>query len=144
MQATFHRLDVRVFCYATENKDLLRETFEKLCIAGEFSEETVESEHGNRMTILQTEFRKEKECAALFAGLGTDVLRKILDRLDDCVDEDCVIYIRLDKQAAVQGRYEIAHHGDVFSITGKIVSHPARKEIAIRNLSAFINKLIGE
>ena len=54
------------------------------------------------------------------------------------VDDDCMFYIRLDKQKAVLGTYEVAHHGDVIAVTGKIQSHPARKEVAARTLSEFL------
>ena len=72
--------------------------------------------------------------------------RRSLDRLleiaeDNRIDEDCVFYMRLDKQKAVTGTYEVAHHGDVIAITGKVQSHPARKEVAERVLTDFLSGL---
>ena len=49
-----------------------------------------------------------------------------------------MFYIRLDKQKAVQGIYEIAHHGDVISIFGKVQAHPAKKEVAVKVMTEFI------
>ena len=49
--------------------------------------------------------------------------------------------MRLDKQKAVTGTYEVAHHGDVIAITGKVQSHPARKEVAERVLTDFLSGL---
>ena len=60
------------------------------------------------------------------------------------IDDDCVFYTRLDKQKAVQGIYAVAHHGDVISITGKVASNPAKKEVAIRNMTEFLQKIIGQ
>ena len=53
-----------------------------------------------------------------------------------------MFYTRLDKQRAVCGEYKIAHHGDVISITGKVASNPARKEVAMENMTQFLKKLI--
>jgi len=79
------------------------------------------------------------EMKELFAEHGVDLA--ILEDIEDRIDEDCVFYMRLDKQKAVQGVYEPAHHGDVIAITGKVQSHPARKEVAVRNLKEFLTGL---
>lgn len=136
---TFHWMRVQTFCYATERKDLLEETMEILLgDADEYSEDESVGEHGNVMTILEAKLTHQRQYRALFENLGEDIRRYIVDDADSRVDEDCVFYIRLDKQKAVQGIYEPAHHGDVIAITGKVQSHPARKEVAVRNLKGFL------
>lgn len=136
---TFHWMRVQTFCYATERKDLLEETMEILLgDADEYSEDESIGEHGNVMTILEAKLTHQRQYRALFENLGEDIRQYIIDDADSRVDEDCVFYIRLDKQKAVQGVYEPAHHGDVIAITGKVQSHPARKEVAVRNLKGFL------
>lgn len=136
---TFHWMRVQTFCYATERKDLLEETMEILLgDADEYSEDESVGEHGNVMTILEAKLTHQRQYRALFENLGEDIRQYIIDDADSRVDEDCVFYIRLDKQKAVQGIYEPAHHGDVIAITGKVQSHPARKEVAVRNLKGFL------
>ncbi len=136
--AAFHWIRVQTFCYATERKELLEEAMEELLGDAEYSEEPTESEHGNVMTILEARLAKQKQFIQLFERIGPEIRQWIIDDMDNRVDEDCVFYMRLDKQAAVQGRCEVAHHGDVISITGKVQSHPARKEIAARALTEFL------
>ena len=119
---TFHWIRVQTFCYATERKELLEEVMEELLGDAEYSEELTESE----------QYRE------LFERLGPDIRSWILEDMDNRVDDDCMFYIRLDKQKAVLGTYEVAHHGDVIAVTGKIQSHPARKEVAARTLSEFL------
>ena len=139
---TFHWMRVQTFCYATERKDLLEETMEILLgDADEYSEDESVGEHGNVMTILEAKLTHQRQYRALFENLGEDIRRYIVEDADSRVDEDCVFYIRLDKQKAVQGIYEPAHHGDVIAITGKVQSHPARKEVAVRNLKGFLTGL---
>ncbi len=135
---TFHWIRVQTFCYATERKELLEEVMEELLGDAEYSEELTESEHGNTMTILEARLTKQRQYRELFERLGPDIRSWILEDMDNRVDDDCMFYIRLDKQKAVLGTYEVAHHGDVIAVTGKIQSHPARKEVAARTLSEFL------
>ncbi len=141
MQVTFHWIRVQTFCYATEKQDLIEETLKELLGDIEFEEEITESEHGNTMMILETRITKQKEFTELFTKLGKDILAYIEDNIEDRVDEDDMFYLRLDKQKAVQGIYEVAHHGDVISIFGKIQAHPAKKEVAVKTLGEFIRGL---
>ena len=138
MQGAFHWLRIQVFCYATENEDLIHDTMVELLDNDEFDVEVCDSEHGNRMIILQQELKKQKEFVALFSKFPKKLIDAVIDDIENRIDNDCVIYLRLNKQKAVQGEYAIAHHGDVISVTGKVVSHPARKEIAVANLTEFL------
>jgi RNA binding exosome subunit len=123
MQGTFHWLRVNVFCYATENEEIVHNAMAMLMGTEEFECDVANSEHGNRILILSSELSKQKEVVPVFQRLGKDLVDELKGRLEDRIDEDCVFYIRLDKQELVQGRYMIAHHGDVLSITGKVASH---------------------
>lgn len=140
MQA-FHWIRVQVFCYATERQELLEETMAGLLGTSEFTEDVSEGEHGETMLILEARLTKQKEFKALFSNLGEGIRSWIVEDMENRVDDDCMFYMRIDKQKAVQGVYEVAHHGDVISITGKIQAHPARKEVACEALSSFIGSL---
>ena len=144
MQATFHWLRIETFCYATEKEDLVSETFRQIAGTDEFQMDISESEHGNQMLILQHMITKQRDMDALFLRLGKDLMQGFLDDMDNRIDDDCVFYTRLDKQKAVQGIYAVAHHGDVISITGKVASNPAKKEVAMRNMTEFLQKIIGQ
>ena len=136
---TFHWMRVQTFCYATERKELLEEAMETLLgDADEYSEDESIGEHGNVMTILEAHLSHQRQYRNLFINLGEPVRQWILDDIENRIDDDCVFYLRLDKQKAVQGIYEPAHHGDVMAITGKVQSHPARKDVAVRNLKEFL------
>jgi len=142
MQATFHWLRIETFCYATEKEELVSQTFRDLVGTDEFQTSVSESEHGNQMLILQHMATKQREMDEIFSRLGKELLQALSDDLENRIDEDCVFYTRLDKQRAVCGEYRVAHHGDVISITGKVASNPARKEVAMDNMTQFLKKLI--
>ena len=141
MQVVFHWVRVQTFCYATEKRELLEETMTELLGTDEFEEEISEGEHGNVMTILESRLTKQREFNALFRKLGPEICGWIVDDIENRIDDDCVFYIRLDKQKAVQGQYEVAHHGDVIAITGKVQAHPAKKDVAVRTLKEFLTGL---
>lgn len=141
MQVVFHWVRVQTFCYATEKRELLEETMTELLGTDEFEEEISEGEHGNVMTILEARLTKQREFNALFKKLGPEICGWIVDDIENRIDDDCVFYIRLDKQKAVQGQYEVAHHGDVIAITGKVQAHPAKKDVAVRTLKEFLTGL---
>lgn len=139
MTQTFHWIRVQTFCYATEREDLLKEVMEGLVgDADELSEDESLGEHGNRMLILEARLTHQRQYRTLFGNLGPGIREWIADDIDGRIDEDCVFYMRLDKQSAVRGEYVPAHHGDVIAVTGKVQAHPARKEVAARTLSEFL------
>ena len=138
MQGTFHWLRINVFCYATENEQLIHDSMVDLVGTDEFECDIVDSEHGNKLIVFSMEMTKQRMVDTLFGNLGREICNEVAGTLEERIDDDCVFYMRLDKQSLVQGRYITAHHGDVLSLTGKVVSHPARKEIAIANLSDYL------
>ena len=52
------------------------------------------------------------------------------------------LFRRRSQPFAAQMMVMRAHHGDVISITGKVASNPARKEVAMENMTQFLKKLI--
>jgi len=141
MAGAFHWVRVRLFCYATENEEKLVEVMKTLAGDIEFVAEESEGHHGNSMTILSMDITKKREAEKLFSNLGPELITEIRGQLEERIDDDCVFYLRLDKQMAVVGSYRIAHHGDVLSITAKIVAHPAKKETAVKKMGEFLQSL---
>ncbi len=141
MPGIFHWLRIQVFCYPTEKEDLVARTFAALAGTDDFETAVSENEHGSRMLIYQTMLTKQKDYEALFRRLGPAIGQQLLDDLENRIDDDDVFYTRLDKQQAVRGSWSIVHHGDVISITGKVAANPAKKEVAIKTLGAFLSDL---
>lgn len=142
MASTFHWVRVKAICYATENEDLICDTVSELAGTEDLEIDISEGLHNNPLTVVDANLSKNKEYATLFTNLGNDILAQLLDDLDSRVDDDCVFYMRLDKQKAVCGEYEISHGGDVISITAKIMAHPAKKEVALGIIRDYLNQLL--
>ncbi len=142
MASTFHWVRVKAICYATEDEDIICDTVAQLAGTEELEIDISEGLHNNPLTVVDVNLSKNKEYATLFGNLGENVLRGILEDIDNRVDDDCVFYVRLDKQKAVCGEYEIAHGGDVISITAKIMAHPAKKEVALRVITEYLDRIL--
>ena len=145
MASTFHWVKVKAVCYATEDEELIHEVMMDLTGAEDddaFDVDISEGLHGNPITVIDANLSHNKEYERLFRNIGEGPLRTVLDELEQRVDDDCILYLRLDKQKAVQGTYEISHSGDVISITAKIVAHPARKDIAVKNAKDFLTRIL--
>ena len=145
MASVFHWVKVKAVCYATEDENLIHDVMEELTGIEDddcFDIDVSEGLHGNPITVIDANLSHNKEYERLFRNIGEGPLRSVLDEIEDRVDDDCILYMRLDKQKAVQGIYEISHTGDVISITAKIVAHPAKKEIAVKNAKEYLTRML--
>lgn len=145
MGSVFHWVKVKMVCYATEDEDLLHDVMVELTGLEDdeaFDVDISEGLHGNPIVVLDANLTHSKECERLFRNLGKDVIETVLRELEQRIDDDCVLYMRIDKQKAVEGTYAISHSGDVISITAKVASHPAKKDIAVRNAEEFFRKIL--
>ena len=142
MASTFHWVRVKAICYATENEDLICDTVSQLAGTEDLEIDISEGLHNNPLTVVDANLSKNKEYATLFTNLGKDILAQLSEDLDSRVDDDCVFYMRLDKQKAVCGEYEISHGGDVISITAKIMAHPAKKEVALGIIRDYLKQIL--
>ena len=145
MASVFHWVKVKAVCYATENEDLIHDVMMELTGAEDdecFDVDISEGLHGNPITVIDVNLKHSKEFERLFRNIGAGPLQDVLDHIGDRVDDDCILYMRLDKQKAVGGTYEISHSGDVISITAKVVAHPAKKEIAVENARNYLTRMV--
>lgn len=142
MASTFHWIRVKAICYATEDEDLICDTISELTGTEELEIDISEGLHNNPLTVVDVNINKNKGYATLFRNLGDNILNQLLEDADARIDDDCVFYVRLDKQKAVCGEYEISHGGDVISITAKVMAHPAKKEVAVRVFTEYLRQIL--
>ncbi len=142
MPSVFHWVKVKTICYATEDEDLLCRMTAGIAGTDELDVDVSEGLHGNPITVIDATLKKNPQYVALFKGLGEDVIRELLGQLEERIDEDCILYVRFDKQKAVEGVLEISHGGDVVSLTGKVMAHPARKEVAVETVRNYLLGLL--
>lgn len=141
MRPVFRWVRARVMCYATEDRDRIAGVFRTFIGTDEWNEDVVEGELGNITVIMDAEITRQKDIDEIFIRLGDETVDRILSELEDRTDEDCTFYVRLDKQKAVSGSYSVATGGDVISLTCKVASYPAKRELAVDILRNYLSSL---
>lgn len=143
MPGSFHWLRVQEFCYATEDRDRVLESF--ISLVGDEPDITTdisESEHGNTMEIIQCRMTHQREFRELFMRLGRQMVEDLISEVDDRIEGNNLFYLRLDKQKAVEGKWAVTHSGDSVAITGKVAANPAKREVAVGVLTDFLESLL--
>jgi RNA binding exosome subunit len=127
-----HYVDLRAFCYATEDdqrvEDALR-TF--LPEQYDIQRSETEGHHGDRILVLSARLENADDVRVVLDELGSLVeLDRVREELDERVDENCSLFLRLDKQAALSGRVEL---GEGITLRAKVEAYPATQEAAVEN-----------
>jgi len=131
----FHYVDLRTFCYATE--DVARvERGLRTFLPEDATIERVETEghHGDRILVLSTRLERADEVRHVLskvASLEAGARDRLLEELDERIDENCSFFLTLSKQAAFEGQVE---RGDGITLRGKVEAYPAEKERAIEHV----------
>jgi len=127
----FHYVDLRAFCYATEDEDRVERALRTFLPEG-FTIDRAASEghHGDRIVLLSARAENADDVRHVLDRLAAIDLDRIRDELDDRVNDNCALFMRLDKQAAYGGRIE---RGEGLELRGKIEAYPAKKEAAVEN-----------
>ncbi len=128
-----HYVDLRAFCYVTEDDKRVEDALRTYLPEG-FPIERAETEgfHGDRILVLSARVETADEIRVVL-----DRLRELPDlgtveaELDERVTENCEFYLVLDKQAAFRG--EVAR-GDGLTLRAKVEAYPAKKDAAVENV----------
>ncbi len=125
-QIPLHYVDIRTFCYATEDEKRVEEAL-RTFLPEEFEIERVESEghYGDRILVLSARVENADEVRHVLSRL-TDLesFDTLLAELDDRVTENTELFLSLDKQAAFGGTIRV---GDGIMLRAKVEAYPAKK-----------------
>ncbi len=132
----FHYIDLRTFCYGTEDEARVEgalRTF--LPEAFEIGRVENEGHHGDRIVVLSARVENADDVRHVLDELATIDLDEIRTELEERVDENCSLFLRLDKQAAYGGRVE---RGPGLELRAKVEAYPAKKEAAVENAATAL------
>lgn len=131
-QVPFHYVDLRAFSYATEDdarvEDALR-TF----LPEEYPIERAESKghHGDRILVVSARVENADDVRHVLARVAElEGIDRIVDELDERIDEDCALFLRFSKQAAFRGEVEL---GQGITFRAKVEAYPAKHAHAVEN-----------
>jgi hypothetical protein len=128
----FHYVDLRTFCYETEDEKRVEDALRSL-LPEEFEVERAEStgHHGDRILVLSARVENADDVRHVLAKLAElPDFEGLLDELDERVTENTELFLRLDKQAAFRGE---VRRGEGITFRAKVEAYPAKKEAAVEN-----------
>jgi RNA binding exosome subunit len=132
MSLPFHYVDLRTFCYETEDEQRVERALRHF-LPDEFDIERSETEghHGDRIVVLSARVENADDVRHALDRLrdGADVER-VRSELDERIDDNCSLFIHLDKQAASRGETRL---GEGISLRAKVEAYPAKKDAAVQN-----------
>ena len=128
----FHYIDLRTFCYATEDEKRVEDAL-RAFLPEEFELDRMENtgHHGDRIVVLSARVETADEMRYILDRLAElDEIDRILEELDERVDDNCSFFLRLDKQAAFKDEIAL---GDGITLRAKVEAYPAKHEAAVEN-----------
>ena len=128
----FHYIDLRTFCYATEDEKRVAEALRHF-LPEEFELDRVTNtgHHGDRIVVLSARVESADGMRVVLDQLAAlDSIDRVLAELDERVDDNCSFFLRLDKQAAFNGLVRL---GEGITLRAKVEAYPAKHEKAVAN-----------
>ncbi|MFB6136018.1 MAG: RNA-binding protein [Halobacteriaceae archaeon] len=128
----FHYIDLRTFGYETEDAKRVRAALERLLPEdADVEREETEGHHGDRILVLSARVDRADEMRHVLSQLrGSADLDRVRSELDQRVDDNCSLFVRLDKQAAYRGEVAL---GDGITLRAKVEAYPAKHDAAVEN-----------
>jgi len=136
----FHYVDLRTFCYATEDEKRVETALRTfLPEETEIERDVTEGHYGDRILVLSVRLERADDVRYVLSKLTElDSFDRLLSELEERIDENCAFFIQLDKQAAYRGDVEL---GDGLMLRGKVEAYPAKKERAIETAREALEEL---
>lgn len=140
MKKTFIGLRARTYSHATEDLEKVKLAFSNAVGALDLRISRTEGHHGNPITVIEGETKQARAISEFFQRLSDGDLNKILRTLDERTDEGCNLFLRLDKQAAYDGRAELTEGDDIVSVRVRVGAFPSRCEVAKDLVRSFVTE----
>ncbi len=142
----YHWLRLRATAHATEDVDLVAsavrhlsglepDAFDAACTR------TVIEGHFSDVVWVEAELTRSREVRTALAQLLPDSAAgraKLMAELEQRVDDDGVLYLRFEKQAACQGRIVPTRGEDAVQVRLRVEVHPAGRERALATLATLL------
>ena len=142
-QIPLHYVDLRTFCYATEDEKRVEEALRTFLPDDDepFEIDRVESEghYGDRILVLSARVENADDVRHVLSRLADlEDFETLIDELDERVTENTELFLRLDKQAAFKDEVRL---GDGITFRAKVEAYPAKKAQAVENAEEVLEQL---
>lgn len=127
-----HYIDLRTFSYATEDDKRVEEALRSF-LPEDFELDRTENvgHHGDRIVVFSVRVENADDMRHVLDRLGDiEEADRVIREMDERVDENTSLFLRLDKQAAFNGLVRLGHG---ITLRGKVEAYPAKKDAAVEN-----------
>lgn len=139
----FHHVNFRTFAHATEDIGKVKRALALVAADAPTTDTAVEGSHGNPIVIVEATLSRAAEIRAFWARVAeAGHLPQLLAEVESRLDEGGVFFMRFSKQAAFEGRLELARDDDAIQVRAKPASFPASREGARTTLLRALEKFI--
>ncbi|MFW5948699.1 MAG: RNA-binding protein [Halolamina sp.] len=128
----FHYVDLRTFCYATEDEQRVEQALRRF-LPEEYEIERVvnRGHHGDRIVVFSARVDNADDVRHVLQQLSElPDIDTVVGELDDRVDDNCSFFLRLDKQRAFKGDVD---RGPGITLRAKVEAYPAKQSAAVEN-----------
>ncbi len=142
-EVPFHYVDLRAFSYATEDQKRVEEALRSL-LPDDAELDRVENvgHHGDRIVVFSARIDVADGMRHVLDRLSSlDDIDRVIDELDQRVDDNCALFLRLDKQAAFRGEVRL---GSGITVRAKVEAYPAKQATAVENARETLTRLADD
>lgn len=128
----FHYVDLRTFCYATEDEKRVEQALRRFLPEEYEIERAVNSgHHGDRIVVFSARVDNADDVRHVLQQLSElPDIETVIAELDERVDDNCAFFLRLDKQDAFKGKVD---RGPGITLRAKVEAYPAKQPAAVEN-----------
>ncbi|MEM4201790.1 MAG: RNA-binding domain-containing protein [Candidatus Hadarchaeum sp.] len=98
--------------------------------------------HGNPIVVFEARINQRKELQELWRNIrmkmDESTFSDLRKAVEERMDESCFLYLRFDKQCASEGRLVLTGMGESIHVKLKVMSFPAKREVAMAKVMDFL------
>jgi RNA-binding protein len=134
----------RAFIHATEDEAKVVQALKFASGANEdeITREMTEGYHGNPIVVLEVFIKEKRRSRDFFTRLDEWSIKELVDSLGKRMDDDCNLYLRLDKQEAFLGNLRLTSSDDAIAVRAKVESYPKKLETAMIKVTEFLESVV--
>jgi hypothetical protein len=132
----------RIFCHATEDETKVVQALKFVSGADDMTREVTEGYHGNPIVKLEVFIKEKRRSKDFFSRLDENIIQELVGTLDKRMDDDCNLFLRLDKQEAYIGNLKMTTNDDAIAVRAKIESYPKKRETAMKSVTEFLESMV--
>ncbi len=136
---------IRVHTHATEEESRVLYCLRNILPSSvEVVKANTKGHHGNPISVFEARIDQRKvlkgvwQC--IFSRLPSAELNRLIQTTPEKVDDNCFFYLRFDKPAANNGSLVLTDIGDAVRLMFKILSFPAKREVAVPLVEKFLEE----